>query len=131
MQTQTQPQDKSKLDSFIWVPKIMDDHDVSFGVTNVYSYMLCKYTWFCKQGRDYYESQESISEGSRTAIASTKTAIKWLRENGFIMVTKKKGALHFNNQYIVKDTYCVYSRQKDVPNKKLFEQELDEIKVPF
>jgi len=93
--------------------------------------MLCKYTWFRKNGKDYYESQESISEGSRTAIASTKTAIKWLRENGFIVVTKKKGSLHFNNQYVVKDTYGVYSRQKDGINKKMFAQELDDIEPPF
>jgi hypothetical protein len=141
MQTPNKPVSDKRLDSFIWIPKIMDEEGVSFGVANVYSYMLCKYTWFNGQGKTYYETQDKISEGARTAIASTKTAIKWLSQNGFIEISKRKGGLHFNNQYVVHDRYGIYNKSSNsrptvIPKpapRKLFIQELEDLEdqLPF
>lgn len=133
MQTPNQAQDKSKLDSFRFVAKLIDDYDAPLGYVVVYSYMLCKYSWFKSQGKFYYESQEKIAEGARLSAMTVKKAVKWLSANNFIEVSKKKGALYYNDQYVVEDKYGIYSKIQNKPTqKKLFIEELaDDDQVPF
>jgi hypothetical protein len=112
MQTPNKPVSDKRLDSFTFVAKLIDEYEVALGFAVVYSYMLCKFTWFRTQGRQYYESQEKIAEGCRVSSMTVKKAIKWLSSNGFIDVSKKKGALYYNNQYFVHDKYSVYNKVK-------------------
>ena len=104
-------QTKHLLDSWVLVPAILDNNpDCTLTTAWVYSYMLCKYQWFKSKNQPYFESLSEISRASRIGQTSVKAAIKYLSNKGFVEVTKRKQALHYNNQYVVKDTYGVYKK---------------------
>lgn len=132
------------LDSWTAIPAILDQYtDCTLATAWVYSYMLCKYQWFKSKQQQYFESQSEISKSARVSLSSTKLAIKYLKDKQLIEVTKKKGAMHFNNQYVVKDVYGVYnklnstrpalpSQSRTNSTRKLFIEELeDDTPPPF
>ena len=133
MQNNTKNLPEQKLlKSWIHVAALADEFpDCTLTAEKVYSYMLCKYIFFSKRSQTYFESQEEISRGARASIAPTKLAIKWLRENGLISVTKKKGSLHFNNQYVVHDKYGIYQKNETVTTVPFKQKWVDEDDVPF
>ena len=140
-------QQNNLLDSWVVVPAILDQYqDCTLSTAWVYSYMLCKYQWFQSKKQAYFESQLEISKSARVSHASVKLAIKYLKDKALIEVTKKKGSMHFNNQYVVKDVYGVYSKlnkptptlpNQDTrkpyygpPSRRLFIEELED-QPPF
>lgn len=133
MQNNTKSLPEQKLlKSWIHVAALADEFpDCTLTAEKVYSYMLCKYIFFSKRSQTYFESQEEISRGARASIAPTKLAIKWLREKGLIGVTKKKGSLHFNNQYVVHDKYGIYQKNETVVAVPPKQKWVDEDDVPF
>lgn len=133
MQANTKNQSENKLlKSWIHVAALADEFpECTATAEKVYSYMLCKYVFFSKRNQQYFESQEEISRGVRASIAPTKIAIKWLRSKDLILVTKKKGSMHFNNQYVVKDRYCIYQDKEKVSQGKTTQVLVEEDGVPF
>lgn len=133
MQSNINKQPEQKLlKSWIHVAAIADEFpECTYTAEKVYSYMLCKYIFFSKRNQTYFESQEEISRGARASVAPTKLAVKWLRENGLIIVTKKKGSLHFNNQYVVHDRYGIYQKNETVVERQHKQNWVDEDGVPF
>ena len=133
MQSNINKQPEQKLlKSWIHVAAIADEFpECTYTAEKVYSYMLCKYIFFSKRNQTYFESQEEISRGARASVAPTKLAIKWLREIGLIIVTKKKGSLHFNNQYVVHDRYGIYQKNETVVERQHKQDWVDEDGAPF
>lgn len=140
-------QTNNLLDSWVVVPAILDQHkDCTLATAWVYSYMLCKYQWFKSKKQEYFESQTEISKSARVSHASVKLAIKYLKDKALIEVSKKKGSMHYNNQYVVKDVYGVYSKLNkpaptlpsqdtrkpyyEPPNRRLFIEELEDMDQP-
>ena len=134
---------KLLLDSWVLIPRILDHHkDCTITTAWIYSYMLCKYQWFKSLNQEYFESQSEISTSARVSQFSVKQAVKYLREKGFLEVSKRQGAVHFINQYVVKDVYGVYNKIGKKVNtstastdmavpKRLFIDELEDIDEPF
>lgn len=88
--------------------------DCSYTTAIVYSYMLHKY----QMNPEYVESQESISIQSRCSIARTKIAIKWLKDQNLIAISKAKNSKFNENQYVVHDRYGLYSERSNIFNVK-------------
>lgn len=121
----------SKLNNIKLVFGIMDEYeDCTYCHAIVYSYLLCKYSWFSKQNKEYFESQETIAESCRSKYGSVRGSIRWLESKGLVKVTKIKTKQHNKNAYIVEDRYAeystgVYSKPKEssyeAPRKKPLE----------
>lgn len=127
-----QTEQQKLLKSWIHVAALADQYpDCTATAEKVYSYMLCKYVFFNKRKQLYFESQEEIARGARTSVAPTKLAIKWLKENKLIDVTKKKGSLHFNNQYVVHDRYGIYKEKQTLEPPRPSWIDDDEEPPPF
>lgn len=118
-QTTPQTEQQKLLKSWIHIAALADEFpDCTATAEKVYSYMLCKYVFFSKRSQQYFESQEEIAKGCRASIAPTKLAIKWLKENKLIDVTKRRGSLHFNNQYVVHDRYAIYKDKEKIVTER-------------
>jgi len=95
---------------FIYAQGLRNEYpDCPHATVIIYSYMLCRYAEISSQGGDYTETQHNIAEHCKVAIASTKLAVKWLHQNGFIGIGKKHGASNLRNCYTVYDRYSIYS----------------------
>lgn len=103
-------QNKPKLlGSWPYVAGIVDEFtDCTYTTAIVYSYMLCKYSWFKTKGQGYFESQEQIADSARIPLRSTKTAIKWLSQKGLLKIKKQGCGMHSHNVYDVVDKYSVH-----------------------
>ena len=90
---------------FTYTTEIFNEYpDCSYATAIVYSYMLSQH----QKQNEFVESQDSISINSGCSIARTKTAIKWLKDQGLITISKAQNSFFNENQYTVHDRYGVY-----------------------
>lgn len=123
-----QESSNKKLSKITLIYALMDEYpeEATLHVTNVYSYMLCKYNWFNSNNQKYFETQETIAEGCRVSISAVKTAIRFLLKHNLITVSKVPSAQHNKNQYTVVDAYNIYKNNADKPTKQVYIREYEE-----
>lgn len=108
----------NKLSNIKLVFGVMDEYeDCTYCHAIVYSYLLCKYSWFKSQGKQLFESQEKIAESCRSKYGSVRGSVRWLLAKGLITVGKVHSGLHNKNVYTVDDRYGAYTdmQKKVVP----------------
>jgi len=128
--------DSKLLTDYKFICKLgYDNKDCTLHYAHVYSYMLCKYTWFNSLGQDYFESQEKISEACLMSVSAVKLAQKYLISKDLLVVSKRKTLAFNKNVYKVVDLYKAYDK---LPAKKpkqvkasTFVEELDDPWTPF
>ena len=114
MQKKTQ----NKLPTIKFVFGIMDEYeDCTYCHALVYSYLLCKYSWFKSQKNDFFESQERIAESCRSKYGSVRVSIKWLESKGLLEICKSYSGNHNRNVYVVHDRYSAYIKQSTKSTK--------------
>lgn len=131
---QTNQSKPKLLNSWPYVAGIVDEFsDCTYTTAIVYSYMLCKHSWFKTKGQGYFESQEQIAESARIPLRSTKTAIKWLSQKGLLKIKKQGSGMHSHNVYDVVDKYSVHKPtqlKKVEPPRPLWIEENEDVE-PF
>lgn len=117
----------TKLSNIKLVFGIMDEYkDCTYCHAIVYSYLLCKYYWFKKQNKEYFESQETIAESCRSKYSTVRNSIKWLEEKGLVKVAKVHTRQYNKNAYVVEDRYMEYTTGDNIPIiQDYFEEEED------
>lgn len=115
---QTNPPKQKLLPKITLSYGLMDEYDATLHTATVYSYLLCKYTWFKSQGKEYFESQPEIVRGSRVSLSAVKVAVKFLIDKGLVTVKKRKTLAFNKNVYTVVDKYKIYDKLPVKPVKK-------------
>jgi len=110
---QTNQTKQKLLPKITLIYALMDEYpEVTLTTATVYSYLLCKYTWFNSQKKEYFESQPEIVRGSRVSLSAVKVAVKFLEQNGLVKVMKRKTLAFNKNLYSVFDKYKIYDKIK-------------------
>ena len=98
-----------KLSNIKFVFGVMDEYeDCTYCHALIYSYLLCKYSWFKSKGQQFFESQEKIAESCRSKYGSVRGSVRWLQSKGLITVRKVKSVDYLKNIYFVEDRYGAY-----------------------
>jgi hypothetical protein len=130
---QTNPTVNKHLTSYQFAAQLMRDYeDCTYCHAIIYSYMLCKYSWFNSKGKQFYESQEQIAESAPSSYGSVRNSVRWLENKGLVKVAKAKLGFHNNNVYEVIDKYGMYDYLKTGKKHFVFDgYKDDEDGVPF
>ena len=92
----------------------------------IYAFMLNRFNFFRKIGKDYFENIEDIAIGSRQSVATVKRTVKKLNDNHFIQITKVKSKIGFSNSYIVNDIFNTIEPVAKPKKKVKFSDELED-----
>lgn len=138
---QIQDQEEKKfLKSWLHVREILSVEGCSYGTGCVYDYMLARFMWHQKYGREFFEGQELIAATTLVSLRTVKDAIKFLKDNKLLFIEKIKTAKFSRNRYVVVDRFGAYShleeeikpkpKSKKPPSKTQDEEDL-EANCPF
>jgi hypothetical protein len=132
---QTNPLKQKLLPKITLSYGLMDEYDATLHTATVYSYLLCKYTWFKSQDKEYFESQPEIVRGSRVSLSAVKVAVKFLLDKGLVQIKKRKALNFCLNVYTVVDKYKVYdnlpSKTQNKPTRKFIDTQEELDSCPF
>jgi len=118
-ENQTQTDDKKYLTHASYSFEITREYkDCKVTTALVYSYMLCRYEFFKSKNQRFFESTAEMADSINISESTVRLAIDWLKANGFVEVSKKKGMKHFNNCYVVQDKYNLYTNFQTNLKKK-------------
>lgn len=78
----------------------------------IFSYLLARYRFHHEAGRELFESYEVIAKATGVCVRTAKNAIKTLRQNFHLEITKRKTSNGYVNVYLVNDIYRTWEVKK-------------------
>ena len=125
---QTNQTKSNKLKRLVLCTEFLEDYkeEANLYTCYVYSYMLCKYSWFKSKNQSFFESQDSIAESCNISVSVVKKAIRFLENKGFVKIGKIPSKDNNKNVYVVEDKYGMYNY-----TKKASVEEEDDWEEPF
>lgn len=92
--------------------RILQHEWANTNIALIFSYLLARYKFHHKGGRQLYESYEVIAKATGVCVRTAKSAIKTLADNFHLTITKKRTPSSYVNVYVVNDIYKTWEVKK-------------------